>query len=189
MIRARLREGGRDLSLSNEYSTRWPLVRACAEVWGRPTLDAAAARWNAKASRYFTKRENGLKQSWGGLGSVVWCNPPYSRGNLAKWMAKARAESRLGATVICLVPAYPSEGWWLDHVHGQLVGVTGRLCPLGPVLELHGADGVVAEVVTLAGRQRFIEKGGKTGSARFASAVVVFRPSSSLVAELTRRAA
>lgn len=35
------------------------------------TLDAAATKENAKCERYFTKTENGLKQSWGGAFGAI----------------------------------------------------------------------------------------------------------------------
>jgi hypothetical protein len=44
-------------------------------------LDPAScdqANQRVKASRYYTKEENGLAQSWFGR---VWCNPPYGRVN------------------------------------------------------------------------------------------------------------
>jgi phage N-6-adenine-methyltransferase len=82
--------------------------------FGRPfTLDAAAAAHNAKASRYFTRADNGLVQSW--MGEFVWCNPPYS--NLRDWLAKAWAEWPGTTGIVMLLPANRVEQkWWQENV-------------------------------------------------------------------------
>ena len=40
-------------------------------------LDPCADEYNHKCDRYFTIKENGLLQDWGG--NCVFCNPPYGR--------------------------------------------------------------------------------------------------------------
>lgn len=77
------------------------------------TLDAAASDTNHLCERYFTEREDGRLQDWGG--EVVWLNPPYGR-TLGSWMAKARDAAGGGATVVCLVPSATSVAWWHDIV-------------------------------------------------------------------------
>jgi phage N-6-adenine-methyltransferase len=42
----------------------------------RFTLDVCATPENAKCTRYFTRADDGLAQSWTG---VCWMNPPYGR--------------------------------------------------------------------------------------------------------------
>ena len=49
-------------------------------------LDPCADEFNHKCDRYFTVKENGLSQDWGG--SSVFCNPPYGR-EIGKWVEKA----------------------------------------------------------------------------------------------------
>lgn len=39
------------------------------------TLDPCATSENHKCEKYYTEREDGLKQSWDN--EVVFCNPPY----------------------------------------------------------------------------------------------------------------
>src|SRR4051812_5211986 len=114
-----------DLSLSDEYRTP-ARVFVPLHVRYRFTRDVAAARWNAKLPTYWTKRDNALRRRWSGRN---WMNPPYSRGNLARWMGYARTEViRHSAELVgCLVPAYTSEGWWHDAVEapaGRLLRVT-----------------------------------------------------------------
>lgn len=54
---------------------------------------------------------DGLAGSW--VGHRVFLNPPYSRGQLAKWLAKA---STANAFVCCLIPVDPSTKWWQTYV-------------------------------------------------------------------------
>ena len=54
--------------------------------------------------------ENGLKVSWHRRKRAVYINPPYN--NLSPWLAKAVEESRLGCTVMALLPARTSPFWF-----------------------------------------------------------------------------
>lgn len=87
---------------TDEYSTpQWLFETLDREF--HFTLDAAAVPENAKCERYFTPDQDGLSQSW--AGERVWCNPPFSRHEIGKWVKKAFEESRKGATVVMLVPS------------------------------------------------------------------------------------
>lgn len=82
------------------------------------TIDVAALPHNAKCSRYFTPRENGLVQPW--VGERVWCNPPYS--SIEPWVQKAWSEWALGGPelIVMLLPANRTEqGWWQRQVEPQ----------------------------------------------------------------------
>ena len=52
-------------------------------------LDPCATDINHKCPDYYTKKENGLLQDWGGR--RVFCNPPYGRA-IAAWVKKCLAE-------------------------------------------------------------------------------------------------
>lgn len=54
-------------------------------------LDPCCTKENAKCKKYFTEKENGLKQNWGG--HTVFCNPPYGR-EIKKWVKKAYEEGK-----------------------------------------------------------------------------------------------
>ena len=84
------------------------------------TLDVAASPANAKCDRYFTKEEDGLKQSW--AGEVVWCNPPFSKQEIGEWVQKAYEESQNDSTVVVLIPSgYKGYRWWKTYcVEGQV---------------------------------------------------------------------
>jgi site-specific DNA-methyltransferase (adenine-specific) len=82
-------------------------------------------RQTAKCSKYFTIRENGLKQDWSN--DVVFMNPPFGR-EIGKWMQKAYRESLDGATVVCLIPSRTDTAWWHDYaVKGQILFLRGRV--------------------------------------------------------------
>jgi hypothetical protein len=88
------------------------------------TLDVAASAQNAKCARYYTIREDGLKQSW--AGERVWCNPPYS--SIEPWLEKAWAEWDNNVNegvelIVMLLPANRTEqGWWQRQVEPTLRG-------------------------------------------------------------------
>lgn len=56
------------------------------------TLDAAASDENHKCTRYFTQKEDGLRQNWGG--ETVFCNPPYGSKETGLWTEKCCREGQ-----------------------------------------------------------------------------------------------
>ena len=76
------------------------------------TLDPCATDDNAKCKKYFTKEDDGLKQSW--AGHRVFMNPPYGR-QIKHWLKKAWEESRTGSLVVCLIPSRTDTRWWHDY--------------------------------------------------------------------------
>ena len=109
------------------------------------TLDPCASQKSAKCSKYYTKEDDGLAQSWSG--HTVFMNPPYGR-EIAAWVKKAFDESRKeNTTVVCLLPSRTDTRWWHSYC-------------------MH-AD----EIYFVKGRLKF---GDATNAAPFPSAVVVF---------------
>ncbi len=106
------------------------------------TLDACATEENAKCQRFFTEDQDGLKQEWSGC---VWCNPPYSKGEIIKWVKKAIESD---CTVVMLLPASTNTGWFHDYVLGK------------------------AEIRFVRGKLKF---GGSKWTARFPSMVVIYK--------------
>ena len=75
------------------------------------TLDAAASAENHKCDSYYTIETDGLAHQW--YPHIVFCNPPYSRGQLKKWVEKAREEFYChSTTVVMIVPADTSTRWF-----------------------------------------------------------------------------
>lgn len=111
------------------------------------TTDVCASETNHKCENFYTKQADGLKQKWQG---VCWCNPPYGRGEIEKWMKKAYESSLEGSTVVCLVPSSTDTRWWHDYaMKGELRFIKGRL--------------------------KFVIDDCSNNPAPFASAIVVFR--------------
>ncbi len=74
-------------------------------------------------------RQDALNRDWvaDSLGGTVWLNPPYGR-TIKKFMAKADAEAKRGASIVCLVPSRTDTGWWWDSViHHEVRFIKGRL--------------------------------------------------------------
>jgi site-specific DNA-methyltransferase (adenine-specific) len=122
-------------------------------------LDPCASAMNRKCEKFFTEKDDGLKQSWDA--DHVFVNPPYS--NISAWVEKAIkelvAKANVKSTVAMLIPARVDTAYWHD-----LIGVY--------------AD----EVWLLRGRIKFLWYPDQSqpesitkNSATFPSAVIVFR--------------
>ena len=110
------------------------------------TLDPCCTKESAKCDKFFTKKENGLKQSWGGYN--VFMNPPYGR-EIKDWIKKAYDESKKNnTTVVCLIPARTDTKYWHEFIFDK-----------------------AKDIRFIKGRLKF---GNSKNSAPFPSAVVVF---------------
>ena len=116
----------------------------------RFTLDAAASPVNAKCKRYYTAKDNGLIQDWGG--ETVFCNPPYGNKETGEWTKKCYEESQKPeTTIVLLIPARTDRASFHDYVLGK------------------------AEIRFIRGRLKF-ERGGKAlESAPFPSMICIWR--------------
>lgn len=113
------------------------------------TLDPCADESNHKCDRYYTERDNGLEQCWGG-GQTVFCNPPYGRV-IKDWVKKCSEEAkRPDTTVVMLIPARTDTAYFHDYIYKK------------PNVEIR----------FLRGRLKF---GDGKNSAPFPSMVVIFR--------------
>ena len=74
------------------------------------TLDPCATHENFKCARYYTKEDDGLKQSW--ANSRVFINPPYGRGLLEPWIDKALEEAHYNCLSVLLLPARTAQPWY-----------------------------------------------------------------------------
>ena len=113
---------------SDEFGTPQNLFDKVNNIVGKNfTLDAAASADNYKVDKYYTKEDNGLIQSW--KDEVVWCNPPYSLGNLDKWMHKGYLEATVNDVhSVFLVPPSTGTQWFAKYAaYGYIMFITGRL--------------------------------------------------------------
>ncbi len=95
------------------------------------TLDACADTTNYKVKKYFSKKDNGLAQSW--ANNTTWVNPPYGR-EISDWVSKASQtvmfSSIAGDEVVMLLPARTDTKWMQEYVfkHARNVCfISGRL--------------------------------------------------------------
>lgn len=78
------------------------------------TLDVCATSENTKCQKFFTKKEDGLRQNWSG--EMIWLNPPYDR-SIAKWIAKAHRTAQQGGLVVALISGKSTDTiMWHDFV-------------------------------------------------------------------------
>ena len=90
-------------------------------------LDPCATDENHKCDLYFTKKENGLIQDWGGHN--VFCNPPYGKV-IGDWIKKSFIESHKPNTlVVMLLPARTDTSWFHDYIldKAEVRFIRGRL--------------------------------------------------------------
>jgi phage N-6-adenine-methyltransferase len=91
------------------------------------TCDAAATVKNRKHKNYFTKQQNALDQEWRG---VIWLNPPWAE--IGPFIKKAYEAAQADATVVCLVPLWTTEKWFLEYaVHGHIRILSDRVAFVG----------------------------------------------------------
>jgi len=90
------------------------------------TLDPCATPENAKCKLFYTKKENGLIQSW--VGHRVFMNPPYGR-EIGDWVKKAWLSAHKENTiVVCLLPARTDTKWFHKYcAQGEVWFIKGRL--------------------------------------------------------------
>lgn len=118
------------------------------------TVDAASSGSNKQLPTHWTKRSNGLAQSWGK--HRVWCNPPYS--DITPWVEKASSfEADLA---VLLVPAWTDRKWF------QAIIKIGK--ESGP-----WSEGRVS-IDFLPGRIKFLKNGKPSDSAPFPSCLIIF---------------
>ena len=88
------------------------------------TLDPCSTEDNHKCDKYYTKEQDGLKQSRDN--EIVYCNPPYGR-ELKKWVKKW-SEIKKGITVM-LLPARTDTSRFHDYIYNkaEIRFVKGRL--------------------------------------------------------------
>lgn len=109
-------------------------------------LDPCATLETAKCDKYFTEKDDGLAQDWGGY--TVFCNPPYGR-EISKWVEKCHNEAQKpNTTVVMLIPSRTDTKYFHEWIYHK------------------------AEIRFIKGRLKF---GDAKNSAPFPSMVVIFK--------------
>lgn len=121
-------------SKKNYWQTPIWLVKSLDNVY-KFSLDAAASKYNAICSNYYTEEDNSLVQDWSKFGNRVWCNPPYGK-ILSKFIEKAFIEATTKSnleSVTLLIPAKTDTKYWYKFCRFGSIGfITGRLKFIDP---------------------------------------------------------
>lgn len=82
------------------------------------TLDVCATIKNTKCENFFSKKDDALNQSWFGR---CFMNPPYSRGNIDKFVRKAYEETVLVncELVVGVLPTRTSTKYFHEYIYGK----------------------------------------------------------------------
>lgn len=91
------------------------------------TLDPCADESNHKCDKYFTEKQDGLLQDWGG--NIVFCNPPYGKV-IGDWVKKAFEEAQKpNTTVVMLIPARTDTKYFHEYIYKkhEIRFIKGRL--------------------------------------------------------------
>ncbi len=140
--------------------TRTPdLLWRCLHARFPFIIDLFASPENAKCTAFFDREKDAFAREWP-RARMGWCwaNPPYSRGSLPRFVAKALEQVKEGSAIVSLIPATPGAAWFnegilrrCDTMEGYTVddpGVTGYC------LSMNGI-GYRQEVTFLKGRVPF----------------------------------
>lgn len=116
-------------------------------------LDAAASINNRICDNFIDEAQDALKTPW--FGDNIWCNPPYGKGydsTIAQFVQRGYEQHiDQQSTVVMLLPAYTDPKYWRDYC-----------------TKAH-------EIRFLTGRLSFLDHGVSKTSARFPSALVIFK--------------
>lgn len=113
------------------YATPLDFIQAIEYRFGPLDFDLAATPKNAKATKFYTRQQNALRQTWQPLDYRFWLNPPYA--HISPWASKcvvASSTMKRRGSVFMLVPASVCAGWFRDHVWGKAYVnfLSPRLC-------------------------------------------------------------
>jgi site-specific DNA-methyltransferase (adenine-specific) len=114
MIRTKAMINARPIQQKDKWGTPPGLYKKLNDEF-HFTLDPCAEPHTAKCEKYYTIEDDGLSKDW--QGEVVFCNPPYSNGNIDLWMEKCYNESKKpNTTVVALVAVSTSSKWWHYYI-------------------------------------------------------------------------
>jgi phage N-6-adenine-methyltransferase len=110
-------------SQSNEWTTPQAIFDELNQEFGF-NLDPASTDENAKCSRHFTEKDDGLSQDWSDAN--VFLNPPYGR-KIGKWIKKAYESN--AKVVVALIPSRTDTSYFHDYIldKAEIRFIRGRL--------------------------------------------------------------
>lgn len=151
-------------SETEEWYTPPEIIESVLEVLKVIDIDPCSNGNAIPATTHYTKKEDGLNQSWKGM---VYMNPPYG-GEIKDWIIKLLDEWELGNTIeaIALVPARTDTDWFSRIDAHPWCAVRGRLkfsghknsAPFPSAVFYLGSEG------DIAGIERFFKVFSKHGT-------------------------
>ena len=149
---------------SNEWYTPSKYIEAARSVMGSIDLDPAScevANQTVKATRYYTKEDDGLSKKWNGN---VWLNPPYHpyegcRHPEATWTRRLIKEYQDGniEQAVLLICAEIKYKWFHEVFDFHVCLATDRIQFIRPGLTPQELRVGTALVYLGPNEQRFIE--------------------------------
>lgn len=126
-----------------DYHTPPEILESVRQVLGYIDLDpfsSRAANKQVKAVKFFTTKDDGLKQDWHGR---VWMNMPFSKINNPRCVNKLIQEYQIGHVkeALCITFASTSEKWFQPLL-------AYPQCFLAPRTNYYLPDGTKAKGVT-----------------------------------------
>ena len=109
-------------------------------------IDAAADDENTMLGQFWNTGDDAFSQDW--KGKRIWCNPPYGRKCIYRWVEKCATGG--ASVVVALLPARTDTRWFHDFIYTN----------------------PQARVRFVKGRIKF---SGMKGSGKFPSMVVIFQ--------------
>ena len=109
-------------------------------------IDAAASHDNKMLPYFWDEQLDAFKQNWSG--KRIWCNPPYGRSVIYKWVKQCATGG--ASIVVALLPARTDTRWFWDFIYQK------------PNVEIR----------FIKGRIKF---SGMKGSGKFPSMVCIFK--------------
>lgn len=104
--------------VNDEWQTPLDLFNKLEEEFSFD-LDVCANNKNTKCYSYLNKEIDSLSEDWSkpmNFSFIYWMNPPYSNGNIDKFVEKAYEESQNGCTIVGLLPLCSSASWFHKYV-------------------------------------------------------------------------
>lgn len=122
---------------SDEWATPMNLFKRLNKRF-KFNLDPCCTAKTAKCKTFYTKETDGLSKDWGQ--KTVFVNPPYSRGEQEKWIAKCWDAAARGAIVVLLIPARTDTQTWHEYcqkgivrfLKGRVHFINGEKCAAAP---------------------------------------------------------
>lgn len=110
---------------TDRWCTPREIMDLVAEQYGTIDLDPCYDPKSivAATTRYDIREGiDGLALDWP-AGAKVWCNPPYARGQVKRWAAKAAEHASKGGEVLFLINVQTGSQYWRDVIWPNVAAI------------------------------------------------------------------